>query len=413
MKEKFLKSLEDVLVTYSYSTNIPLTLLDEYNETVYTVGEPVSFCNFFQEIVGDMCPCSQTHLYAAKQSEKLGEAYTFFCPAGLVHYVVPVINNDIFRGSVLAGPILMDFYDKLMITEIIQKYNLGIKYMGIIESKLRSIQVIAPSRVRHIGNLLFISVYSILKDERELLEKRRLISLHQSDISEKIHDFKDSSSTEMFNPYEIEKELLLKVRNGDIVGAKNLLNDLIGHIFFSSGGNIEIIKSRTLELCTLLSRASVDGGADFDKIVGLNSKFLSQISSIKTIDDLSYWVTHMLDIFTQNISKYNDSKNPVLIQKCISYIHNHYKESLNLETVANIVHLNPSYFSSIFKKEIGLSFSSYLNKVRIDHSKLLLKDTDSSIVDIALEVGFEDQSYFSKVFKNLTNMTPKKYRQNG
>ena len=58
-------------------------------------------------------------------------------------------------------------------------------------------------------------------------------------------------------------------------------------------------------------------------------------------------------------------------------------------------------------------FSNYLNKIRIEQSKLLLKNTDSSIVEIAMEVGFEDQSYFSKVFKNLTKMTPKQYRQNG
>ena len=65
------------------------------------------------------------------------------------------------------------------------------------------------------------------------------------------------------------------------------------------------------------------------------------------------------------------------------------------------------------KKEVGVSFSNYLNKIRIEQSKLLLKNTDSSIVEIAMEVGFEDQSYFSKVFKNLTKMTPKQYRQNG
>ena len=110
---------------------------------------------------------------------------------------------------------------------------------------------------------------------------------------------------------------------------------------------------------------------------------------------------------------FNESKNPVLIQKSISYINEHYNEDINLETIANIVHLNPSYFSSIFKKEVGVSFSNYLNKIRIEQSKLLLKNTDSSIVEIALEVGFEDQSYFSKVFKNLTKMTPKQYRQNG
>ena len=59
------------------------------------------------------------------------------------------------------------------------------------------------------------------------------------------------------------------------------------------------------------------------------------------------------------------------------------------------------------------SYRNYLNKIRIEQSKLLLKNTDSSIVEIAMEVGFEDQSYFSKVFKNLTKMTPKQYRQNG
>ena len=105
----------------------------------------------------------------------------------------------------------------------------------------------------------------------------------------------------------------------------------------------------------------------------------------------------------------------ILMNQKILYLFKnvHYNEDINLETIANIVHLNPSYFSSIFKKEVGVSFSNYLNKIRIEQSKLLLKNTDSSIVEIALEVGFEDQSYFSKVFKNLTKMTPKQYRQNG
>ena len=163
----------------------------------------------------------------------------------------------------------------------------------------------------------------------------------------------------------------------------------------------------------MLSRASIDGGADSSTIIDLNSKFLYKISNIKNIEDLSYWVVHMLDSFTQNVFNFNESKNPVLIQKCISYINEHYNEDINLEKVANIVHLNPSYFSSVFKKEVGVSFSNYLNKIRIEQSKLLLKNTDSSIVEIAMEVGFEDQSYFSKVFKNLTKMTPKQYRQNG
>ena len=110
----------------------------------------------------------------------------------------------------------------------------------------------------------------------------------------------------------------------------------------------------------------------------------------------------MLDSFTQNVFNFNESKNPVLIQKCISYINEHYNEDINLETVANIVHLNPSYFSSIFKKEVGVSFSNYLNKIRIEQSKLLLKKTDSSIVEIALEVD-DSKTIQTKWIKSVIN----------
>ena len=205
MKEKFLEKLKEALITYSFSTKIPLVLLDENGETVYSVGNEEPFCKFFKDFTGEMNPCSQTHLYAAKQSEKLGEAYTFFCPAGLIHYTVPVIKKGIFRGSVLAGPILMEFSDKLMISEIMQKFNIDLKYLGMVESKIRSIQVIDPTRVRYLGNLLFIVAFSLLDDEKKELENRKLIAAHQSDLNEKIQDIKDNDNVEFYS-YETEKE---------------------------------------------------------------------------------------------------------------------------------------------------------------------------------------------------------------
>ena len=68
------------------------------------------------------------------------------------------------------------------------------------------------------------------------------------------------------------------------------------------------------------------------------------------------------------------------------------------------VHLNPAYFSSLFKQATGSSFKEYLNMVRNEESKRLLINTDYSIIDIALATGFEDQSYFSKVFKNTPDL---------
>ena len=70
-----------------------------------------------------------------------------------------------------------------------------------------------------------------------------------------------------------------------------------------------------------------------------------------------------------------------------------------------------TYLSRIFKEKTGENISSYINKVRVDRARLLLADPDLSLVDVAALTGFEDQSYFTKVFKAVTGQTPKKYKE--
>ena len=407
---EFGSKLQEVLTTYFYSTDIPLIVVNEIGDEILSIGKVAGFCEFFREATEELCPCSQTHLYASKQAVAIGDAYIFSCPTGLVHFTVPLMIGDSFKGAVLAGPVLLEFPDISMVDEILQKFSLPVSLRGKMSNHLKAIPVIETSKLRHLSNLLFIVVSSLMGEEKNILNERNKRSEHQSLLSESIQDFKNEN-TEPFYPYEAEKELLLKVKNGDIIGAKNVLNDLLAYMLFSSGGNIEIIKSRTLELCTLLSRASMEGGSDFDKLFGLNYNFLGEINKIDNIEDLTYWLVNILDKFTENVFHVTDSKNAIIIQRAITFINENYKNDLTLGAVANLVHLNASYFSSLFKKETKLSFSSYLNKVRIQKSKLLLKNYDESILNIALEVGFEDQSYFTKVFKSLTKMTPKEYQQ--
>ena len=107
---------------------------------------------------------------------------------------------------------------------------------------------------------------------------------------------------------------------------------------------------------------------------------------------------------------YIPSKGNEIIKKAIRYISQNFSRNLTLDEVADHVHLNPAYFSTLFKQSIGSSFKEYLNMVRIEESKRLLSNTDYSIIDISLATGFEDQSYFSKVFKKYTGLTPKQYR---
>lgn len=192
--------------------------------------------------------------------------------------------------------------------------------------------------------------------------------------------------------------------------SKALLNDLLGYVFFAEGSNLDIVKSRALELSSLLSRAAIEGGATSDSILRINNQFLMEIQNIKTLEDLCYKLQETVEVFTECMFNYIPTKNNEITKKAIQYISRNFSHHPTLEETANHVHLNPAYFSTLFRQSTGSTFKEYLNMVRIEESKRLLANTDYSIIDIALATGFEDQSYFSKVFKKYTGLTPKQYR---
>lgn len=101
------------------------------------------------------------------------------------------------------------------------------------------------------------------------------------------------------------------------------------------------------------------------------------------------------------------------IEKAREYISRHYSEvSVSLNEVAKQVNMNPAYFSVLFKRDTGVTFINYLTDVRIERSKELLAKTNMKIYEIAYAVGYDNPTYFSTVFKKITNYSPQDYRKN-
>lgn len=108
------------------------------------------------------------------------------------------------------------------------------------------------------------------------------------------------------------------------------------------------------------------------------------------------------------------SKNEIYIRsikQAIAYIDDHYSNDISLNEVADHVHLNPSYLSTLFKSELNVSFSDYLTKVRIQRAKQLLLTTDLNVTEVAEEVGYNTPKYFNKVFKEHVGQTPSMFRK--
>ena len=146
-------------------------------------------------------------------------------------------------------------------------------------------------------------------------------------------------------------------------------------------------------------------------MLALNGQFLKNLQQVSSLEGMCHILQEVVEAFSESMFSHNlRPKNNDIVKKAMLYISEKFNTPLTLENVSAYVHLHPSYFSTVFKNSTGLSFKEYLNKVRIEESKILLLNTDFSIIDIAIAVGFEDQSYFSKVFKKYTGTTPKQFR---
>jgi len=377
-------------------------------------GIGCKFCQQIRQLVdSENDYCKRAHLYGGYQSERFGGKYIFFCPIGLVHWASPISTKGMVRGYLLCGPALMVEPDDFLIEDLLRKNNIKEEYLDKLRKNLDYVPVIAPQKVTSLSELLFM-VASHISDAEHLqyLEQTEFHN-HQSHISQYIHGIKsmggDESKISEY-PFEKEKELLSCIAMGDKKGAQTILNKILGHIFFSSGGDFETIKARMLELIVLLSRAAMEGGADVEEIFGLNYKYLKTIHKFKTVEELTYWLSKIMIRFTDCVFNLKDIKHADVIYKAVNYINENYMNKITLEEVAAHVYLSPSYFSKVFKDNMKCNFNTYVNRVRVERSKQLLLNENINLVDVSNLVGYEDQSYFSKVFKKIVGVTPGKYR---
>jgi len=98
------------------------------------------------------------------------------------------------------------------------------------------------------------------------------------------------------------------------------------------------------------------------------------------------------------------------VRKAMAFIHNHFAENITRSDIAQYISISEDYLTFCFRQELGTTPITYLQRYRVNQAKHLLKDTDRAITEIALDVGFSDNSYFSRIFRRITGISPDKFR---
>jgi two-component system response regulator YesN len=419
-----LKELKDILNYFILATGLGAIFLDAQGKPVIIPDEYEGQCPFCKVVRSDpegLKRCNQSMSYAGKQAAKLGEPYIFRCHAGLIEFAAPIVFKDVYLGSISCGPVLMWDWDEIALQEFLSLTNdLNINREALMVAS-RHVPVLSGRNVQAAAQLLFIMANHIAKTGMLTLLQRKELNEQQAKLAEAIFERKQAEETiraleskaqTVAYPIDKEQELLSRVKLGDRSGAKEILNDLLGDIFFRTAGNMDLMKARVLELVVVVSRAAVEGGASLDKLLGLNYHFIAELSHIHDLDKICLWIVKVLDVFMDTVYETKNIRNAKSLGEALKFIRENYHTSLTLEDVAQQVYISPYYLSHMFREELEITFVEYLTMVRIEEAKKLLKDSSQSIVAIASQVGYEDASYFSKVFKKNVGMSPNQYRKN-
>ncbi len=353
------------------------------------------FCEYCRS-----CDYLKTHLYGCYEAERWNNKYIYYCPMGMIFLANVLRNREEAKAGLITGPILMG-----------EREDLDVVTPPDVEPHAVLLPNLSTAKVRSVSEMIdAITSLLTLSGEDELGDSDKLAL----DLNNYLYELGEDldQNRKGYYPIEEEKKLVAAISSGDKDGAQELLNRLLGHIYFSAQGNFGVIKARVNELLVLLSRASIDGGADIEQIFWTNNSVLDELQEIGELNQLNRWLSMVMHRYISYVFDFADIKHVDVIHKATEYIKHNYTTKLTLDEVANHVYLSKSYLSKIFKEELHCNFAGYVNNLRVEKSKILLMDHSISLIDLAAMVGFEDQSYFTKVFKKIVGVSPGKYREN-
>ena len=245
-----------------------------------------------------------------------------------------------------------------------------------------------------------------------LLEDRRQEGGRQQVLAEAIRESKIQPGVGLRRIYLLEEPALVAaIRRGDRGPAREVLNRVLVAIHHAAGERLERVKGLYLELMVTVARTAVEVGGAPESLLENCLGAAARLASIDDDEALTAWLRASLDVALAAVEHARRRDSQGQLAEAMRYLHEHFAEHISRDEVAAVAHLSPAHFSRLVRKTYGRTFSELLTRMRVDRAADLLRHTDRPIALIALETGFADASYLTKVFRRERGQTPAAYRR--
>jgi AraC-like DNA-binding protein/ligand-binding sensor protein len=417
-----MKDENEVLLTYMQATGSNVQIFDcnsqpcglegsfniEQNICRYCKGFSCDSNNCHGNCHGN---CREMHSNKIREASRNGRSLVYQCDLGLMFWISPLYDEGKFSGA-LRGSGVRNSGDNISIRD---KYDAGNNEAVSMEEFERRIMTFPPcddEKITSLSEILHLYAESLSTGNENYHEILGLRYEQQASLSALLEDLKTKypkGSGFPVYPLEKERQLVTLLRRGNKQEAEKLLDELLSVIIFCNQDHFRYIQLRTIELAVLFARIGANSGSGIEN----KTRYIKQIQESKTIEELAAILHSMVDNIVIQIVLFQGIPHASAMRKAESFIKGNFTRKISLREVAKIAGLSAPYFSTIFKEEMGENLSKYINRQRVQKASRMLLETDISLAEISNACCFDDQSWFSKIFKNFTGISPSKYRSQG
>lgn len=209
------------------------------------------------------------------------------------------------------------------------------------------------------------------------------------------------------NAAEFKKQIFIKLRQGDSSGVKSYIN-LYCNQLQNAESDLNKIKNHLFEIIVTAQNIATEINSKYS-----NHEFSNAFSTLMNENDFNMLKDYLQKMLMEFVTAVQSVKvqveNPIITKVC-EYIEKNMEKDISLEQVAEFAGVSSFYLSKLFKEEKGVTFINFLTDTRLDKAQQLLKDNSISIKEITAAIGYNDQNYFSRLFKNKFGISPTEYR---
>ena len=402
---------KQVISIYVQSTGSRVQILDGNFQPVdiddgLSIEQSIcKYCN----VDGRGNKCQQMHVSEIRESGSQGQPKIYQCGLGLMFWVSPIYNDGKFSGALRGSG-----YVHSKAAGNYESFCNGEIAHDEFSRRVLALPVGDDKRIQSLAEMLLLCSESLSTSNGNLHEALRLRHEQQASLSILVEELREKypdGMAPLSYPVEKERKLITLLRQGDKKEAERLLNEILAMLVFSNKDRFHYIQVRGLELAVLLTRA----GTNSTNAAALenNARYLKQIQGTKTIEELTGILHGIVDDVAEQVVSFQGLPHASAMRKAELFIRENLTRKISLGEIAKVAGLSAPYFSTIFKEEMGENLSSYVNRQRVEKASKLLLETDLTLSEIAASCCFQDQSWFSKIFKSFTGISPGKYRRQG